>query len=402
MGSATADTEEETQFRVRSDDDPLVEVLKTASSEGAAFWRQLCPWLHVEDEAFCRTARQLIWPYAEGDEVLAEQADTWSDDLVREGYIVAQPSELVRPWCVDVAGVAKGIETLVAAGLPPSCILAYDECWAMAAQLEQLVRIVSGGNEPIMDWAAFHVKASSSSASCPSERSAPAGWPPHRDRGSDESVPGGFRTNGTPRYTTFWLALTDATPQSSCLMVVPRARDPGYSVGDKGKSPLTTIFNTPETFQHIRALPVQAGGFVAFSHRLLHWGSAADPRAPKPRIAVAFAAADAGFAEPYFSRSELPFPSLGLRLALVAGQALAYCANENLVTTMQRADMFWDLFRAQAKLFGPAFSAVVAKHRAYLQQTLPGGAELAPASTQVVEEKEEAVEGNMEDLFAGL
>ena len=41
---------------------------------------------------------------------------------------------------------------------------------------------------------------------------------------------------------------------------------------------------TPEAFQHIRALPCEAGGLIAFSHRLLHWGSASDPHSG-PRTA---------------------------------------------------------------------------------------------------------------------
>lgn len=397
--------------------DPLLALLNRASSDGAKFWRGLCPWLHVEDEGFRQAVRRSVWPYAEGGEALADQADAWGERLVNEGYFIAQPEELSLPWAVDVAAVARGVEALIATGLPPSSILAYDEPWAMASQLDQLVRVVSGGNEPIMDWAAFHVRASPSSPSS-SSSSAPAGWPPHRDRGSDDSVHAGFRSDGSPRYTTFWLPLTDATPESSCLMVVPKEKDPGYSEGDRGKSPLTTIFSTPEAFQHIRPLPTRAGGLVAFSHRLLHWGSVADPRAPAPRIAVAFAAADPGFAEPYFSRSHLPFPSLGLRVALVAGQALAYCSNEALVTTRERAEAFWNLFHAQAVQFGPSFRSIVAKHRAFLEQTLPqaGSEEEGHSCKRVEEESQEerveeaqeerveevAADGDVEDLFAGI
>merc|ERR1719223_1126545 len=102
--------------------------------------------------------------------------------------------------------------------------MAYDEPWVLAAQLSQLVRLSTGGNEPIMDFAAFCVRAGGavdgrepssdrlSEAAGPGG-AAPAGWPPHRDRSSDEAAAEGFRADGSPRYATFWIALTDATPE---------------------------------------------------------------------------------------------------------------------------------------------------------------------------------------------
>ena len=53
-------------------------------------------------------------------------------------------------------------------------------------------------------------------------------------QGTDESA-SAFRADGTPHYCTVWVALTDATPANSCLMVVPKDKDKGYSAGDKGK-----------------------------------------------------------------------------------------------------------------------------------------------------------------------
>ena len=55
-------------------------------------------------------------------------------------------------------------------------------------------------------------------------------------QGTDESA-SAFRADGTPHYCTVWVALTDATPANSCLMVVPKDKDKGYSEGDKGKTP---------------------------------------------------------------------------------------------------------------------------------------------------------------------
>ena len=116
--------------------------------------------------------------------------------------------------------------------------------------------MLTTNNRPIGDWSIF----------CVDPAAGAAGWPPHRDRvsprphaqhcpclsaprptfaqlepcrlcqGTDESA-SAFRADGTPHYCTVWVALTDATPANSCLMVVPKDKDKGYSEGDKGKTP---------------------------------------------------------------------------------------------------------------------------------------------------------------------
>jgi ectoine hydroxylase-related dioxygenase (phytanoyl-CoA dioxygenase family) len=57
-----------------------------------------------------------------------------------------------------------------------------------------------------------------------------AGFAPHRDRQPD-SAPASFRADGSPKYASCWLAVTDATPETGCLYVIPRAQDPGYTQG---------------------------------------------------------------------------------------------------------------------------------------------------------------------------
>merc|ERR1712008_211544 len=113
-------------------------------------------------------------------------------------------------------------------------------------------------------------------------------------------------------------------------------------------------------------------------------------------------AADPSYTEPFFSRSLLPLPALGVRLALVAGLALAYCANESLLSNSHRVELFWELFKAQAGTFDPGFARTVAKHKAYLDQSFapdghkppfelaagasPGGGSLGVEKSEDVEE----------------
>ena len=70
------------------------------------------------------------------------------------------------------------------------------------------------------------------------------GFSPHRDRQPDNTA-ASFRADGTPRYATCWLALADATPDTGCLYVIPRSRDPGYSAG---------VPPTPHTC-HVQSIP---------------------------------------------------------------------------------------------------------------------------------------------------
>lgn len=150
-------------------------------------------------------------------------------------------------------------------------------------QVQELVHMCTG-NTLIMDFATFFVGSGIDASGATTRETSgrrgrmsggPAtGWPPHRDRSSDASTTA-FRSDGLPQYSTTWIPLTTASTTNSCLYVVPRMYDAGYHLGDHGKNPLEVIFKDPAAFQYIRALPCAAGSLVHFSHRLLHWGSAA-------------------------------------------------------------------------------------------------------------------------------
>ena len=61
-----------------------------------------------------------------------------------------------------------------------------------------------------------------------------SGFSPHRDRQPDtpSSLRNSFYDDGQAKYVTHWIALSDATPENSCLYVIPRRFDPGYHEGD--------------------------------------------------------------------------------------------------------------------------------------------------------------------------
>ena len=186
------------------------------------------------------------------------------------------------------------------------------------------------------------------------------------------SKQGSFRGDGTPKYATAWVALTDASPDNSCLYFIPKDADPGYSAGDDcaavaslgGGDALRACLPTPEAMQRIRAVPAAAGSAVLFGHRTFHWGSAGRRGCTAPRVAMSFGAACPSFEAPYLTGAQgtargvaganVPFPRLAARLALAAAQCIAY-----------------------ADRFAPLPPATLRRLRALAEAD--GGAHLAPA-----------------------
>eukprot|EP00750_Incisomonas_marina_P032559 INCI9218.2.p1 GENE.INCI9218.2~~INCI9218.2.p1 ORF type:complete len:411 (-),score=54.05 INCI9218.2:350-1582(-) len=266
-----------------------------------------------------------------GDTPLFSHTAGWSHLLLWE--LLGSPA--VNRVCVCrtvssdlIKRLAAGVEQLLALGHPPSAISMFDEAWLLAASLSPLIEELTG-NVPLGDWFTFHVHGGAKSQSDlvrnPSSRPR-AGWGPHRDRPggvdqADAQLAPGFREDGSPMYTTVWVALTDATPDNSCLYFLPACNDPGYK---KQGDNIEGVFDDLSRWQAISAQPVNAGGFLVFSHRTLHWGSLAKEEQP-PRIALSFAFADPAFETPFFDpKKHLPLPPLRLRAALQAGQAVMY------------------------------------------------------------------------------
>ena len=280
------------------------------------YWNKLCPWLTCSENNYnqvqilshCHAAMKYSRPTMHAANIL-------SRELVERGYFKVEAEDLCVPPLLCEA-LALGAMRLVAHGHPPVALLAYDEAWALGKATE-FMQPASGGNLSMGDWYVFYV----------GDDFGYSPGPPHRDR--PMAGPESFREQGTPKYSSVWLSLTHATPETSCLYCLPRPFDPLYDgPGDK----LEGTMPTPLNWQNIVALPLAPGGILGFSHRLLHWGSNRQPalsmrdpaRAARPRIALNLAYADPDFEAPYFSTDQLPFPPLGLRIALASSQEIQY------------------------------------------------------------------------------
>lgn len=304
-----------------------------------SFWRRLCPFLTVGREFACDVVvghKQNDLPIEKG------QASNQTTSLIDRGYFKIE-THATQSFKAISELLAIGVQRLIAYGFAPSFILMYDETW-MLGEYSKILLESTSGNKPIGDWFVFHVDCATSGGYKPG--------PPHRDRPTGNVT--SFHTpSGIPKYCSVWIALTDSTPENSCLYVLPRNCDDGYH--DCGDSMASTLMST-RLWQNIVAQPLQAGGLFIFSHRLLHWGSTPEPESRdstkliRPRIALSMAFADKSFEEPYFDADlHLPFPPMGLRLGLVAGQSIQY---EHLLSIEKHTLSFYQrIFHSQKVYF---------------------------------------------------
>ncbi|CAE7938314.1 ureA [Symbiodinium sp. KB8] len=156
--------------------------------------------------------------------------------ILEEGSSEASSFAALSPaqlsWTGPVGRLARGV---------PWFIALYDEAWAMARDAGAVMREVTG-NSARMAKVGFVQ---------------PEDWTP---KGVPPETSATFK-DGMAKYVTLWAALTDATPENSCLHFVPRSSDPGYSAGDPDDGdPMLRIFQDKAAFQTIRSAPVAAGG----------------------------------------------------------------------------------------------------------------------------------------------
>jgi len=99
---------------------------------------------------------------------------------------------------------------------------------------------------------------------------------PHRDSiGADHHL----LERARPGILNLWVALTDATPLTSCIYVLPASSDDEY---------LTRVEPPSDVrLQDVRALPAAAGSVLGWTPHLLHWGSRSSQLATAPRVSAA-------------------------------------------------------------------------------------------------------------------
>ncbi|KAL1520001.1 hypothetical protein AB1Y20_023482 [Prymnesium parvum] len=359
---------------------------RAAASHGAvlppaSYWRRLAPGLHVDDAQFASACVPLVLP----DSRLAQLRL----QLRRDGFFKLAPHEM--PWSVSLTHMRRAVKRLVGRGWPASLLLMYDEVWAMAWQLSGVMQAVSGCVNAL-DTLAWMVTPALGQS----------GFAPHRDR-QPTDVRASFRPDGTPKYCTAWVALSEASADTSCLYVVPRGVDPGYDAGDDhsaaAEDPLARVLKSDEAVQAVTACHLRPGGAVFFSHRVMHWGSRGRRDCERPRISVSFGCADPSFERPYFKKpaAHLPFPKPSLRAALVSAQLINY--HERFEFSVSLLRCFGATFRAKRKMFATEYAEKTAAEFKAACEDSAARARAATASTASDDEEDAALDDALDAML---
>ena len=280
--------------------------------EDKKFWQKLCPNLTITDGLS-------VGASSFGTK---EEYQRRKERLVDDGYVLVDDTIEGEEATQSLADAITELHKRHS--LPATFVLLFDETWRLAAKASSLLSNSTNPNNLFnFDMLAWYIDP----------REGAAGFSPHRDRQPDD-VKGSFHDDKMAKYVTMWLALSNATPENSCLYVIPKPYDPGYTDGDDesddGPDPLTRALPEKCAYQNIRALPREAGQSLLFTHRILHWGSRGNPNShdKTPRVAISFVCSDPSFEKPYLNNFSMldddHLPPFKIRLLLVCAQFLIY------------------------------------------------------------------------------
>ena len=321
-----------------------------ANLQDLSFWKSLNPDLsithHPLSDAICD---------AEHD---AEAVKESLLRVVTEGYFQAPPI-LSKEKSKRLSRV---ITSLVDRNIPPVFAFVYDEYW----------RIFGGANHFLVALLDRDYKIATSDIWIWHISKGPvaAGWGPHRDLGTLDTV----RSDGRPTNLTLWIPLTDATPMNGCMYALPTNLDP--HVPDN----LMNMALTSEMLHNVRALPAEAGSVLGWNTHILHWGGRSSQWAKEPRISVAIYFQSDDFipisgatiralatktALPFDAKLEIPFKD---RLRAIAGAILQY----RTMVTKEYPDLATALIEFSEK-YVAAHSPPPAKDRIGRNQPCPCG-----------------------------
>lgn len=289
-------------------------------------WSSICPFLTCSVDGLGTPHSSTV------DSALSRGAHI---SLCDRGYFQVNPAQihLDARHAQLTTLLAQGVLRLMEFGYSPLFLLLFNECWELSRIVSEfMIMATNGQNAPLGDFYIFAVRTARQTAAAALNPNAflhqYTPGPPHRDRPSAGAT---SFTNKCPQYASSWLALSDASTANSCLYCVPLANDEGYYLeGDARDGRAIRV-------QDVLAKPLRQGAFLAFSHRLLHWGGALVPalegegeeegEEEAPRIALTNAYGAEQFEEPYYNHATHPNDGttpIGLRLGLACGQQIQY------------------------------------------------------------------------------
>lgn len=222
------------------------------------FWRETFPQLHINqavNEPFANRVLRRPLP-----KTMAVNAERMRED----GYFQDRDETIKRlaPALADAARTCRRLD------IPPTFLFLFDEPWKCFFSLHNVIEHFLGDYRVLPDFWIWYVEP----------QAAEAGWRPHRDKGYKSLGP-----NGEPLSLSLWIPLSEATPLSSCVYILPKGLDPIYGTDGDG----TDNCQWQVDFPSIRALTASPGDYLCWDQALLHWGSASSRFADGPRISMA-------------------------------------------------------------------------------------------------------------------
>ena len=259
----------------RPDAAPAVPVASAAEQEAAE-----------QDASEQGAAEQEAAEQGAAEQDAAEQGalQTVREELARQG--VGRLLPVTADWAaagVSIDALARGIEHLRQAGLPPAFLFMFNEPWMLADRCGELLRPVMGEeaelDEAVFAWA---LAAAAEADGADAAAAPPIGsnfGRPHRDASFDAS----HTACGDASELTVWVALTPCTTSNGCMLVVPSQHDPLFR---KSSAPLHMQPDKAMPWAHVRPLTCEAGTILIWHASLIHWGTACDAGEPQPRKSV--------------------------------------------------------------------------------------------------------------------
>ena len=272
------------------------------------------------------------------DEVNAAKLRTSMD---RSGFETISASQFEwNKFGVDFRKIAATMEQLVTAGWPPVFIFMFDEPWKVCCRLFDCMGQLIEDDELLLEhsmyaWALHRPELNPDPAATKVEKVGTNFGTPHRDiTYSNCHSP----VDGKPEILSIWIPVVDISTENGCMYVVPRERDPQFSldVSKKDQDPFSHKFQ----YDAITPLaPIDAGSALIWHPNLRHWGSscrATSRLPPRKSIAMAFRVRDSRrpstekevsrYGRSPFTRDEMLAggPTLKQRIQMIAKALMLY------------------------------------------------------------------------------
>lgn len=241
---------------------------------------------------------------------------------------------------VDFGKIAATMEQLVDAGWPPVFIFIFDEPWKVCCRLFDCMGQLIDDDELLLEhsmyaWALHRPELSDPSSAAKVEKVGTNFGTPHRDITYNNCH---NPDDGKPDILSVWIPVVDVSTENGCMYVIPRERDPQFSldVSKKDQDPFSHRFQ----YEAVLPLaPIDAGSALVWHPNLIHWGSscrATSQLPPRKSIAMAFRVRDSRrpstdkelsrYGRSPFTREEMLAggPTLKARIQMIAKALVLY------------------------------------------------------------------------------